>query len=69
MQLTYGKTRKVAWYLKAIPYLICFTLGWSFMADVISVMQLILIAAAALTISELVFKDHGWIIEEQKPCN
>jgi len=39
------------------------------MAEVISLNELILLAGAILIFSELVFKNHGWIIEEQKPCN
>ena len=68
-RLTYGKTRKVAWYFRYLDLLAFFVLGWVFMAEVISLNELILLAGAILIFSELVFKNHGWIIEEQKPCN
>lgn len=68
-QLTYGNTRKVAWYFRYLDILAFFILGWVFMAEVISLNELILLAGAILIFSEIVFKNHGWIIEEQKPCN
>ncbi|WP_462168837.1 hypothetical protein [Pseudoalteromonas lipolytica] len=68
-QLKYGTIRKVAWYFKAIQLMAFFALGWMFMSDVISVMELIILAGIILTVSELFFKQHGWTIEEQNPCN
>ncbi len=68
-QLTYGKTRKIAWYLKAIPFLLAGVLGWCFAADILTLLELVIFCCLTFALSELVMKDQGWIIEEQKPCN
>ena len=68
-QLTYGKTRKIAWYLKAIPFLFAGILGWCFAADILTLLELGIFYCLTFALSELLMKDQGWIIEEQKPCN
>ncbi|NHH89464.1 hypothetical protein [Pseudoalteromonas sp. MB47] len=68
-QLTYGKTRQIAWYLKAIPFLFAGVLGWCFAADILTLIELVIFGCLTFAVSELVMKDQGWIIEEQKPCN